>query len=124
MTVLCKSLVQESSGPWRSSRFLIELMDKSKTHIGGQKITYMPVLWGHWDRSESLTALLSSSVDGGYLVQAIFFGLQSQVGDTVGHIHALGCVVVSARWRISCHCAVRKNSGCQDESSHFFLLKL
>lgn len=60
-----------------------------------------PVLSRFWDcsltcGSESLTALLSTSVDGGYLVQAVFFGLQSQVGDTVGHIHALGCVVVSA----------------------------
>ncbi len=56
------------------------------------------------------------------MVQAVFFGLQSQVGDTVGHIHALGWVVGSARWRISCHGAVGKGLSCQDEISHFSLI--
>lgn len=48
------------------------------------------------------------SVDGGHLVQAVLFSLQSQIGDAVGHVDSLGRVVVGARRRVGCHCARRK----------------
>ena len=37
-----------------------------------------------------------ASVDGGDLVQAVLFGLQSLVSDAVGHVDALGRGVVGA----------------------------
>lgn len=54
--------------------------------------------WGDQGRSVPHVARVCSSfplsVDGRHLVHAVLLGLQSQVGDAVGHVHALRRVVV------------------------------
>lgn len=53
------------------------------------------------------------SVDGRHLVHAVLLGLQSKVGDAVGHVHALRRVVVGARGRVGGHGAEEERSGFQ-----------
>lgn len=51
--------------------------------------------------------LLLGSVDRGHLVQAVLLGFEPQVGDAVGHVHALGRVGVGAGGRVGGHGAAR-----------------
>lgn len=51
------------------------------------------------------------SVDRGHLVQAVLLGFEPQVGDAVGHVHALGRVGVGAGGRVGGHGAARREEG-------------
>lgn len=55
------------------------------------------------------------SVDGRHLVHAVLLGLQSQVGDAVGHVDALRRVVVGTRWRVGGHGTEEERSGFQTQ---------
>lgn len=55
--------------------------------------------------------LLLCSVDRGHLVQAVLLGFEPQVGDAVGHVHALGRVGVGAGGRVGGHGAARREEG-------------
>lgn len=55
-----------------------------------------------------IPSLFSGLVDSGHLVEAVLFGLQSQVSNAVGHVHSLcGSGVGTSGW-VGCHGAENK----------------
>lgn len=60
-----------------------------------------------WLFSVPSSPSFSGLVDGGHLIEAVFFGFQSQVGDAVGHVHSLGGSGVGTSGWVGCHCAER-----------------
>lgn len=55
-----------------------------------------------------ISSLVSGLVDSGHLVEAVLFGLQSQVSNAVGHIHSLGGSGVGTSGWVGCHGAENK----------------
>lgn len=70
--------------------------------------------WGGWvGACETTRSCVGGgpSVDGGHLVEAVLFGFEPQVGDAVGHVHALSRVGVGAGGRVRRHGAEGRKEG-------------